>query len=74
LDTLARRPHLGKADWIPTISELLWAVYGAVQVLGSSSNAEYQNLAKDWQSWLDYAKTTASRVRKGFLLMTLPNN
>ena len=43
--------------------ELLWAVYSAVQVLETSHRADYQALAKEWQAWLDYAKSTASKVQ-----------
>jgi hypothetical protein len=37
-------------------------VYAAIQVLETSSNAEYQNLANGWQAWLDYTKSTAKTV------------
>ena len=43
-------------------SELLWAVYSAVQVLETSHRSDYQALAKGWQAWLDYAKSTAAKV------------
>ena len=51
--------------------ELLWAVYSAVQVLGTSNRADYQALAKHWQAWLDYAKSTAAKVwiRKFFKII-----
>jgi hypothetical protein len=39
-------------------------VYGAIQVLETSSNAEYQKLAKGWQTWLDYTKLTAKTVNR----------
>ena len=50
------------------VRELLWAVYSAVQVLGTSNRADYQALAKRWQAWLDYSKSTAAKVwiRKSF--------
>jgi hypothetical protein len=54
-------------DWVNRVpaldnGELLWAVYGAVQVLSCSDDKDYQELANGWQNWLDYAKTTASKV------------
>ena len=43
-------------------SELLWAVYAAVQVLRQTKAAEYVQLADSWQKWLDYTKINALRV------------
>ena len=43
-------------------SELIWAVYSAVQVLETSPILGYSDLAKGWQSWLDYTKSTAAKV------------
>lgn len=42
--------------------ELLWAVYGIVQVLESSPNQSYRQLGLEWQEWLDYTKTTVAKV------------
>lgn len=42
--------------------ELLWAVYAAVHVLEQSDRPDFQYLGRSWQIWLDYAKSTASRV------------
>lgn len=55
------------SDWVNRVpgldnGELLWAVYGAVQALESSSKTKYQSLGKQWQAWLDYAKTNAARM------------
>ena len=55
------------SDWVNRVpgldnGELLWAVYGAVQALESSSKAKYQKLGKQWQAWLDYTKTNAARI------------
>lgn len=44
-------------------SELLWAVYAFIQAAESSSNQSYMDLAKKWQTWMDYTKTTAAHVR-----------
>jgi hypothetical protein len=51
--------------------ELLWAVYSAVQVLETSHRADYQALAKRWEEWLDYSKSTAAKVwiRKFFKIL-----
>jgi hypothetical protein len=37
---------------------LLWAVYGAVQAMEKSSEKSFQQLARKWQNWLDFTKTT----------------
>ena len=55
------------SDWVDRVpgldnGELIWAVYGAVQALGSSSQAKYRNLGKQWQSWLDYTKKNVARM------------
>ena len=42
--------------------ELLWAVYAAIHVLETSSEASWRALAAGWQAWLDYAKSTAAKV------------
>ena len=54
-------------DWanrVPALDngELLWAVYGAVQVLSSSPKHQWQALAREWQKWLDYTKLNAATV------------
>jgi hypothetical protein len=54
-------------DWVDRIpgldnGELLWAVYGAVQVLQSSSRPQYRNLGDQWQNWLDYAKVYVGKM------------
>jgi len=43
-------------------SELLWAVYGFIQALESTENRSYLELARKWQAWMDYTKTTAAKV------------
>ena len=55
------------SDWVNRVpgldnGELLWAVYGAVQVLESSSKAKLRSLGKQWQAWLDYTKANAAKV------------
>lgn len=54
-------------DWVNRVpaldnGELLWAIYGAVHVLGCSDDGKNRELAEGWQGWLDYAKSTASKV------------
>ena len=44
------------------IRELLWAVYSAIQVLETSNESNFQALAKGWQAWLDYTKSTAAKI------------
>lgn len=43
-------------------SELLWAVYAFIQAAENTSNKSYMNLAKKWQTWMDYTGTTAAHV------------
>lgn len=43
-------------------SELLWAVYAFIQAAENTSNKSYIDLAKKWQTWMDYTKTTAAHV------------
>ncbi|OOQ85565.1 putative GPI anchored protein [Penicillium brasilianum] len=54
-------------DWnnrVPGLDngELLWAVYAFIQAAESSSNQSYIDLAKKWQTWMDYTKTTAAHI------------
>ncbi|KAH6713228.1 putative GPI anchored protein [Leptodontidium sp. MPI-SDFR-AT-0119] len=54
-------------DWVNRVpaldnGELIWAVYGLIQVLETSNDPEYRKLAKSWQSWLDYTKSTVAKV------------
>lgn len=42
--------------------ELIWAVYGFIQALENTGNKSYLDLARGWQNWLDYTKTTAAEV------------
>jgi hypothetical protein len=54
-------------DWVNRVpaldnGELIWAVYSAIQAMETSSNRKYQNLARQWQAWLDYTKLTAAKV------------
>lgn len=46
--------------------ELLWAVYGCIQALENTGNPKYLKLARSWQNWLDYAKSTVAKVRIPF--------
>ena len=60
-------PLTPTADWnnrVPALDngENVWAIYGLVQALLDSGNEAYVQLAKGWQGYLDYVKTTASRV------------
>lgn len=55
------------SDWVNRVpaldnGELIWAVYAAVDVLESSKDSEWRNLAKEWQKWLDYSAQNAARV------------
>lgn len=54
-------------DWVNRVpgldnGELLWAVYGAVEVLSSSSSSSFQRLGAQWQEWLDYTASNAARI------------
>ncbi len=54
-------------DWVDRVpgldnGELLWAVYGAVQVLQSSSRPRYRELGDQWNAWLDYAKVHVAKM------------
>ncbi|KAE9378230.1 putative GPI anchored protein [Stipitochalara longipes BDJ] len=54
-------------DWVNRVpaldnGELIWAVYSAIQAMESSSTRNCQNLAKQWQAWLDYTKVTAAKI------------
>lgn len=42
--------------------ELIWAVYGFIQALENTGNKSYLDLARGWQTWLDYTKKTAAEV------------
>ncbi|KAF2111752.1 putative GPI anchored protein [Lophiotrema nucula] len=59
------QPTLDWIDRVPALDngELLWSVYAAVEALGRSKSAKYQELAKGWQTWLDYTKTTAAEIK-----------
>ncbi|KAM0713761.1 hypothetical protein Q7P37_010723 [Cladosporium fusiforme] len=55
------------SDWVDRVpgldnGELLWAVYAAVQALETSRKPEYQALARQWQAWLDFTKSTVARI------------
>lgn len=54
-------------DWnnrVPALDngELVWAVYACIHALEQSREPANRSLAKDWQKWLDYVKTTAATV------------
>lgn len=60
-------PVAPTSDWVNRVpgldnGELLWAVYGAVEVLESSEDASFNALGQAWQEWLDYAARNAARV------------
>jgi hypothetical protein len=63
-----------RIEGLMIVRELLWAVYSAVHVLESSGRADYQALAKGWQAWLDYAKSTASKVEWRHSIFPFPSN
>ncbi|KAK4934149.1 hypothetical protein LTR66_015704 [Elasticomyces elasticus] len=42
--------------------ELLWAVYGLVEVLESSNDTSLQQLGTAWEAWLNYTKATAAPI------------
>ena len=55
------------SDWVNRVpgldnGELLWAVYGAVQALDSSSKPHFRQLGAEWQTWLDYTKLNAAKI------------
>ena len=45
-----------------TRSELVWAIYPAVEVMAQSGREDWQDLADDWQAWLDHVASTPSTV------------
>ncbi|POR36978.1 Uncharacterized protein TPAR_02821 [Tolypocladium paradoxum] len=54
-------------DWVNRVpaldnGELLWAVYACIQALQKTCKPSSVNLAKGWQQWFDYAKSTAVPV------------
>ncbi|PCG91800.1 Hypothetical protein PENO1_060780 [Penicillium occitanis (nom. inval.)] len=54
-------------DWnnrVPGLDngELLWAVYAFIQAAENTSNKSFIDLAKKWQTWMDYTKTTAAHI------------
>lgn len=44
------------------LSELLWAVYGFIQAAENTGNQAYAKLAQQWQTWMDYTKTTGAHI------------
>ncbi|KAG6000269.1 hypothetical protein E4U21_005630 [Claviceps maximensis] len=48
--------------YLRNISELVWAVYACIHALEQSRDPLSKNLAREWQNWLDYVKTTAATV------------
>ncbi|KND90713.1 hypothetical protein TOPH_04646 [Tolypocladium ophioglossoides CBS 100239] len=54
-------------DWVNRVpaldnGELLWAVYACIQALQQTGKPSFVKLAKGWQQWFDYTKTTAVPV------------
>ncbi|KAK2589834.1 hypothetical protein QQS21_012493 [Conoideocrella luteorostrata] len=54
-------------DWVNRVpaldnGELVWAVYACIHALEQSRDRSFKDLARGWQKWLDYVKTTASTV------------
>lgn len=54
-------------DWVNRVpgldnGELLWAVYGAIEVLSSSPSASFKALGQQWQDWFDYTVSNAARI------------
>ncbi|EPS34573.1 hypothetical protein PDE_09537 [Penicillium oxalicum 114-2] len=55
------------SDWnnrVPGLDngELLWAVYAFIQAAENTPSKAYGELAKKWQSWMDYTKTTIAHI------------
>ena len=72
--TAPRFAHSGETpvaptwDWVNRVPALdngenIWAIYSVIQALQSTRRADYQTLANDWQTYLDYLKTTMRTVR-----------
>lgn len=38
-------------------------MYAFIQAAENTGNQEYVALAQKWQNWMDYTKTTGSKVR-----------
>lgn len=54
-------------DWVNRVpaldnGELIWAVYGLVEVLHQSNRSEFRQLGDSWETWLNYTKENAARV------------
>ncbi|KAH8807307.1 putative GPI anchored protein [Xylogone sp. PMI_703] len=54
-------------DWVNRVpgldnGELLWAVYGCIQALEDTGKSKHLKLARDWQNWLDYAKSNVATI------------
>lgn len=45
-------------------SELIWAVYGAIQAMEKSGDKSFKQLASRWKEWLDFTKSTIPIVRR----------
>jgi hypothetical protein len=60
-------PLMPTDDWVNRVPALdnwenLWAIVALVEVLNAHHNPEFQELAKGWQAYLDYTKTTAAKI------------
>ena len=42
--------------------QLMWAIYGMIDVLDQSKRPEFQQLAASWARWLDYARENAKGI------------
>jgi hypothetical protein len=42
--------------------ELLWAIYSTISVLETHTNPKFRTLGTKWKAWLDYAKSTSSKI------------
>ncbi|QQK44756.1 putative GPI anchored protein [Penicillium digitatum] len=56
-----------RLDWVNRVpgldnGELIGAVDGFIPALESTGNKSYQELAQQWQVWMDYTKTTAAKI------------
>ncbi|EKM82123.1 hypothetical protein AGABI1DRAFT_55288, partial [Agaricus bisporus var. burnettii JB137-S8] len=54
-------------DWVNRVPALdngenIWAIYATIEALLKVGNKKYDALAHNWQSYLDYLKTTAGKV------------
>lgn len=55
-------------DWVNRVpgldnGENIWAIYGLIEALESTQRPDYISLAIQWQSYIDYLKSTVTKVK-----------